>query len=267
MVVVGDATLDVTLRPSQPLRPGSDVPARILVSPGGQGANVAVRLARQAIRVRLITALGTDAAGQLLRQALEHERVELAVPSGAATGSVVSLVDSDGERTMASDRVPLDAAEMVAAVAAEPRAAAVFEERLIHARPDLLLLSADEAGALVGADQDSLSAAASDLAARLATRLPDLLVIVTGGSRGSAAAGAGLSIVEQAPPVEEPMIDATGAGDAYAAALIAGLLGAAWPPSQGGLQAAMAAASRLGALVSRVVGAQALVSGEREPLP
>ncbi|TMB54445.1 MAG: carbohydrate kinase family protein, partial [Chloroflexi bacterium] len=246
VVVVGDATLDVTLRPSQPLRPGSDVPARILVSPGGQGANVAVRLARQAIPVRLITALGTDAAGQLLRHELERERVELTGPSGATTGSVVSLVDSDGERSMASDRVPLDAAEMVAGVDAEwlhcsgypivddrygdalaralgqrpattrlsigggslqpePRAAAEFTERLIHARPHLLLLGAHEAAALIGADEDSLSAAATKLAARLATGLPDLLVIVTGGSRGSAAAGAGLSIVEQAPPVEEPM--------------------------------------------------------------
>jgi sugar/nucleoside kinase (ribokinase family) len=260
------------------------------------------------MRVRLITALGSDAAGQLLYQALEGEGVELEVAPGDATGSVVSLIDSHGERTMASDRVPLDAADLVASFDAEwlhcsgypladdrhgdalaralgqrppvsrlsigggslhrdPQAAATFEERLGHARPDLLLLGADEAGALIGGDAGSPGSAAAALAAHLATTLPELLVIVTGGSHGSAAAGRELLIVEPAPHIEEPMIDATGAGDAYAAGLIAGLLDEGWPPSHAALQAAMTAASRLGALVSRVAGAQSLVAGERQPLP
>ena len=308
VVVVGDSTLDVTLRPSVPLRPGGDVPARILVSPGGQGANVAVRLARQGILVRLITALGRDAGGQLLRQALEHEGVELTVLPGDATGSVVSLIDRQGERTMASDRVPLDVAELVARVDGEwlhcsgyplvddrhgdalaralaqrsagarlsigggslppePAVAATVEGRLIAARPDLLLLGTDEAGALIGAAAGSPGQAAAALAARLATSLPDLLVIVTGGAQGSAAAGNGLSILEPAPHTEDPMVDATGAGDAYAAGLVAGLVDEGWPPPHAALQTAMTAASRLGALVSRVVGSQGLVAGEREPLP
>jgi ribokinase len=306
--VVGDSTLDVTLRPSLPLRPGGDVPARILVSPGGQGANVAVRLARLGMLVGLITALGDDAAGHLLRQALEREGVELTVLPGDSTGSVVSLIDGQGERTMASDRVPLDAADLVAGFDAEwlhcsgypladdrrgdalahalahrpstrrlsigggslprdPLVAATFEGRLVAARPDLLLLGADETSALIGMAAGSPGPAAAALLAHLAAALPDLVVIVTGGAQGSAAAGRGLSVVEPAPHSEEPTIDATGAGDAYAAGLIAGLLDHGWPPSHAALQAAMTAASRLGALVSRVVGAQALVAGEREPLP
>jgi ribokinase len=306
--VVGDSTLDVTLRPSVPLRPGGDVPAGILVSPGGQGANVAVRLARQGAGVRLVTTLGHDAAGQLLRQALEDEGVELAILPGDATGSVVSLIDRQGERTMASDRVALDAADLVGAVDTEwlhcsgypladerhglalaralgrrpparrlsigggslPRdsaAAAQFRERLVAARPNLLLLGADEAGAMTGTAAGSPGPAAAGLAAHLTTELPDLLVIVTGGAQGSAAAGRDLSLVAPAPRMEEPMTDATGAGDAYAAGIIAGLLDGGWPPSRAALQAAMTAASRLGALVSRVVGAQARVAGEREPLP
>jgi ribokinase len=308
VVVVGDSTLDVTLRPSLPLRPGGDVPARILVSPGGQGANVAVRLARHGMPVGLITALGDDAAGHLLRQALEREGVELTVLPVDSTGSVVSLIDEQGERTMGSDRVPLDAADLVAGFDAEwlhcsgypladdrhgdalahalgkrrpmsqlsigggslprdPSVAATFEGRLVTARPDLLLLGADEAGALIGGDAGSPGSAAAALAAHLATTLPGLLVIVTGGLQGSAAASHELLIVEPAPHSGEPMIDATGAGDAYAARLIAGLLDHGWPPSHAALQAAMRTASRLGALVSRVVGAQALVAGEREPLP
>ena len=58
------------------------------------------------------------------------------------------------------------------------------------------------------------------------------------------------------------MVDATGAGDAYAAALIAALMGTAWPPDVSTLRAAMEAGSLAGGLVSRVLGAQGRVAGE-----
>jgi sugar/nucleoside kinase (ribokinase family) len=58
------------------------------------------------------------------------------------------------------------------------------------------------------------------------------------------------------------MVDATGAGDAYAAALIAALLPASWPPGVATLRAAMEAGSRAGGLVSRVLGAQGHIAGE-----
>jgi ribokinase len=303
VAVIGDSTLDVTVRPSEPLRPGGDVAARILVSPGGQGANVAVRLARRGTPVRLVTSLADDAAGQLLHQALEREGVELTVLEGPVTGRVVALIDGDGERTMISDRLLLDAAGIVAGIevdwlhcsgypldddrfgdalaarlGARPSAtrlsvgggslrpdagsAATFAGRVARAHPDLLLLSRDEAIALLGMDQGSLASQAAELAARQA----DALVLVTGGAAGSAAAGLGLLLTAPATALDEPMLDATGAGDAYAAALIAELLERPWPPSAADLQFAMAEASELGARVSRVVGAQARVDGELEPL-
>ncbi len=58
------------------------------------------------------------------------------------------------------------------------------------------------------------------------------------------------------------MVDATGAGDAYAAALIAALLEMGWPPDVAALRAAMEAGSRAGGLVSRVLGAQGRIPGE-----
>jgi sugar/nucleoside kinase (ribokinase family) len=58
------------------------------------------------------------------------------------------------------------------------------------------------------------------------------------------------------------MVDATGAGDAYAAALIVALLPAAWPPDLATLRTAMEAGSRAGGLVSRVLGAQGRIAGE-----
>jgi ribokinase len=304
VAVIGDSTLDVTVRPSEPLRPGGDVAARILVSPGGQGANVAVRLARRGTAVRLVTSLADDAAGQLLRQALEREGVELTVLEGPVTGRVVALIDGDGERTMISDRLLLDAAAVVAGIETEwlhcsgyplvddrfgdalaarlgerpvttrlsvgggslrPDAGsgAIFAGRVSRAHPDLLLLSRDEAIALLGMDQGSLASQATALAASQ----PHALVVVTGGAAGSAAAGLGLLLTAPATALDEPMLDATGAGDAYAAALIAELRERPWPPSAADLQRAMAEASELGARVSRVVGAQAWVAGEPEPLP
>ena len=53
--VVGDCLLDVTVASSGPIVRGGDEPARIELGPGGQAANVAVRLARGGASVRLIT--------------------------------------------------------------------------------------------------------------------------------------------------------------------------------------------------------------------
>jgi sugar/nucleoside kinase (ribokinase family) len=58
------------------------------------------------------------------------------------------------------------------------------------------------------------------------------------------------------------MLDATGAGDAYLAALILSLIGADWPPGVPALREAMERGARDGALVSRVLGAQGRTSAE-----
>jgi sugar/nucleoside kinase (ribokinase family) len=68
--------------------------------------------------------------------------------------------------------------------------------------------------------------------------------------------------VRAEPAGTAPIVDATGAGDAFAARLIAALVEGPWPPSRSGLQRAMAAASRLAAAVARVPGAQKRVPGE-----
>ena len=86
--------------------------------------------------------------------------------------------------------------------------------------------------------------------------------MVTGGAAGSAAAGPGFALSVPAQDPSTPMVDATGAGDAYAAALIAALLRGGWPPDVATLRAAMEAGSRAGGLVSRVLGAQGRVAGE-----
>ena len=107
VLVVGDALLDVLAAPSEPMRPGADVPAAVRVAPGGQGANLAVRLARRGVAVELVCAIAEDAAGRLLRESLAADGVRVHPRQAVATGTVIVLVDAAGERTMLSQRVPL----------------------------------------------------------------------------------------------------------------------------------------------------------------
>ena len=300
VTVVGDSTLDVAARPAAEPVAGGDVPARITLSPGGQGANVAVRLARAGVEVRLATAIADDAAGRLIRSALEADGVAMARVTSERSGMVVALLDPSGERTMLSDRVTLEpmaladacagagwvhcsgyaladdaTGDAVAAVLASlpvgtrisagggslPRdaeRAGRVRERLTTASVSLLILGRDEAAALLDLALPSLAAAADALAAAF----PRLIAVVTGAAAGSSAAGPGFALSVPAPDAPTPVVDATGAGDAFAAALIGALLTAEWPPDVTILRGAMEAGSRQGALVSRVLGAQAPVAGE-----
>jgi sugar/nucleoside kinase (ribokinase family) len=305
VTVVGDSTLDVTVRPAQPPRPGGDVPARVGLSPGGQGANVAVRLARRGVAVLLATAIADDAAGQMLTAAMDTDGVGLERLPAERSGTVVALLDDAGERAMLSDRVTLLPADVAAACigarwvhcSAYPLAddatgdalAAVIGSlpattrisagggslppdselvsrvrgRLATTGARLLIFGRDEAVALLDAPLPSLAAAAD----AMASAFPGAIAIVTGGAAGSAAAGPGFALSVAAQDPATPMVDATGAGDAYAAAVIDALLADEWPPSVSTLRGAMETASQLGGLVSRVVGAQARVAGEGRAVP
>lgn len=284
MVVVGDATLDVIVRATADPAPGADLPAEIGLEPGGQGANVAVRLARAGVATRLVCALGTDPPGRILRERLLADGVELAAAPTPRSGVVVSVVVA-GERTMRSDRVslpPLDAEALAGAgwvhvsgypladdeggdalaatlgrlpdgvrvsVGGAPAAgtgqAARFRDRLAAAGVDLLFLGGPESAALAGGDAPVLAG----------------LVLVTDGARGSRVSGPRLATGVDVPAPQLPgaTLDPTGAGDAYAAGVIAALLGQPWPPDADALREAMRRGSLLGAQVARVIGAQGVV--------
>ncbi len=288
VVVVGDATLDVIVRSAAEPIPGSDVSAEIQLEPGGQGANVAVRLARAGVATRLVCAIGTDAAGQILADRLSADGVELANAGVSRSGVVVATVVG-GERTMRSDRrgLPLLDASLLAgaewvhvsgyaladdatgeglaqtlgrrppdvrlsvggAPVVDPAHAASFRLRLAAAAVDLLFLGRPELAPLAEVGK----ADGADLA---------LVLIVTDGPRGSRARGRGLAAEVEVPADElrGALVDPTGAGDAYAATVVASLLDEAWPPTVEALHAAMQRGSRLGAQVARVIGAQAVVA-------
>jgi ribokinase len=300
ITVIGDSTLDVTVRPAEAPRAGGDVPASISLAPGGQGANVAVRLARAGIDVRLATALADDAPGHLLLSALEADGVVVASLSAERSGVVISMLDEGGERTMLSDRVTLDAGGLRAAcedaswvhcsgyamaddatgdavaevlgslppnttVSAgggslrdDPALAARVRDRLASAGIALLIVGREEAAALLSEQLPSLPVAADSLAGAF----PGAIAVVTGGAAGSAAAGPGFAISVPAVEPATRVLDATGAGDAYVAAMIQRLSAGLWPPDVATLREAMERGSRHGGLVSRVLGAQGRIAAE-----
>lgn len=289
VVVIGDAMVDVRVAPSEPMRPGGDVPASIGMHPGGQGANVAVRLARRGVRVRLVTAIGDDAIGAWLRGLLVGEGIEVTSVPAERTSTVVLLVDPAGERTMLSQRAELfspsfelaaitDADWLIVSgyallepsaglsvTGATPRRVVLgcslgsadverWVSRAASLSPHLMVVNADEASTLGPGEPDPPA-----LARALASRFGSV-VVVTRPTGAVAAVGGDVVETDAAPGGH--VVDTTGAGDAYAAALVADLLDADWPPPLERLRRAMLAGHRLATAVVGTVGAQARVEDE-----
>jgi sugar/nucleoside kinase (ribokinase family) len=290
IVVVGDLVTDVLVVAQGEIAVGSDTAAAISVGGGGQAANTAAWLAGAGCPVTLIASVGDDAAGRERVAELTELGVDCAVRAhrGAATGSVVVLTSAD-ERTMITDRgaaLLLEPADVRAAVEAAPDAVhlhlsgyalldassrpagltalAAARERglttsvdaasaaplrrvgtktfLIFVRDtDLLLVNADEAAALAGpggpAEQGSILAHTARN------------VVVKLGGDGAVWCGRG-SVLRSATRTRVPMIDPTGAGDAFAAGLLAAWSSGAEPA------AALEAGAALGAAAVAKIGAR-----------
>jgi len=101
----GDLVLDVIVRLEQPLAADADATSRIVLRPGGQGANVAAWVAALGGRARFVGKRADDDAGILAARHLRELGVELAGPvQPTGGGIIVSLVQPTGERTMCADR-------------------------------------------------------------------------------------------------------------------------------------------------------------------
>jgi ribokinase len=256
VVVVGDVATDVVAVLDGEPAPGSDRPATIRTRGGGAGANVAVHLARLGRPVLLAGCVGDDAPGAALAAELAAAGVRAALRTvpGVPTGTIVSLVEPDGQRSMLADRganlelrpedVPVPAAgghlhlSGYTLLDPRPRAAGLAALHAAVAAGGTVSIDpastgplraygierwlADTAGAtlvLPNADEARLLTGCTDVAdaARvLAARHP--AVAVSLGADGALWAAGTTLVHRPAHPAE--VVDTTGAGDAFAAGVL-----------------------------------------------
>jgi sugar/nucleoside kinase (ribokinase family) len=259
ILVVGDVIDDVLVQPLGPIRPDTDTPARITPAPGGSGANAAVWLADAGASVRFVGRVGAPDLDRH-RDALLAAGVEarLVADPERPTGTIVVLVDPAGGRTMLTDRganLGLCAADLPDTLfdgagsvhlsgyslfdANVREAVLAFVTRgltrglTLSVDPsstgflgsvgvaaflgwiegcDVLLPNADEVRLLAG--RDDLDAAAKELLDVAA------VVAVTCGADGAVVVTrAGDHLVVPAPSA--PVVDTTGAGDAFTGGFLA----------------------------------------------
>ena len=234
---------------------------------GGTSAGKALTLAALGVDVTLRTALGDDPEGALVRAALAHPQISLVTQGVARTERHVNLMADDGSRvsiylelpdpapaTMPSldgvDAAVLDLADHSRPLLHAARAAAVPVWCDVHdddgvadyprdfvAAADVLLVSAAKL-----ADPRAYLADAVSRGCRLA--------VCTDGAAGALALDADGWIEVPAAPVAE-VVDTNGAGDAFLAGLLSGVLDGL--PVEGALARASAAGAL--AVTTRDLGA------------
>jgi ribokinase len=266
VVCLGEVMMDVLASLTGELAIHSDTPASIRLAGGGSAANTASWLAEIGKPVSLVARVGADAFGDLAAAELAAAgvRAHLILDSELPTGSCIVLVSPDGERTMVPDAGAnaaltaddLDAglfrpgrhfhlsayslfhgAESAAlaalalarasdmTVTIDAASAAPLREfgaqrfREVAGSGALLLANLDEAEVLTGSrDRDRAVLTLAQMFGAAVVKL---------GSGGSVWSNGSVVEFSAAMPVE--VIDSTGAGDAFAAGLIAEFVDGAGP--------------------------------------
>lgn len=263
LVVLGDFAWDVLIRTNSELLKGGDTFGEVMLSPGGSAANVAVWARRAGLATSFVGKIGRDRFGQLAREDLAHEGLELRLIETEAhlTGSVAVFVDHTGERSMVSGHgadfylLPSELPRKLLEQAGHlhltawslftdpPRAAARAAARLAQASGatlsldpasfqmiqdmgvasflactrdlgvDLFLPNFEEGEVLTGLSE------AEAMAKRLAELYPGALIMLKLDAEGALVLERGE--LTRVPPATNRLLDATGAGDAFAGAFLA----------------------------------------------
>ncbi|HZD24875.1 MAG TPA: PfkB family carbohydrate kinase [Alphaproteobacteria bacterium] len=261
--VVGPIAWDWVLRIEQLPSSGDFIQAQSATGrPGGAGANVALALTSTSAPVRLVGYVGQDRIGTRLLETLQSGAVDIAhvMRFKGRTSQVLIFIEPSGERTMvgflpdhlADVALPVDEiqageiiyfaawhSEFVPAMAELQRRGALVatvppqgEWTSLPAR--LVIGSESQFG---NSDEQSALRRCADLVSSGALEC----VVVTKGARGATAYTRQGRLDEPAMPVK--VVDATGAGDAFAAGFLWWLAGGCPIPDalQAGLRWAAAA--------------------------
>jgi len=104
LCTIGDLIEDVVVWLSAEPNLGTDTDSIIQRTRGGSAANVAMFAALTGTESRFIGQVGNDALGQQLCSSLQQAGVDVCVVSEGRTGSIVVLVQPNGERSFLTDR-------------------------------------------------------------------------------------------------------------------------------------------------------------------
>ncbi|GGD31251.1 ribokinase [Microbacterium faecale] len=226
--------------------------------PGGKGSNQAIGAARLGADVRFLTAIGADDYGRAARELWADEGVDasrvveftdaptmagfiMVEPSGEnriaiAPGALDRLSESDVETfrdeiaqadvVLVSMEIPIDAVVAALRIGRELGVTTILNPAPAQPLPDDALKNVDiitpnqtEARVILGTDDATTSDA--DVAKAIADRV-DAAVIMTRGSEGAIVIENG-TMQEIAAVRASHVVDTTGAGDAFNAALAVGV--------------------------------------------
>jgi sugar/nucleoside kinase (ribokinase family) len=245
ILVIGDVIEDVIVIPESEIRPNTDTTAKIHKAMGGQAANVASWLSYLGVRTRFVGCVGITDVKKLDAELSQHG-IETALQSSAKpTGSLVVLVQGE-DRSMLTDRganldLNLNSIDPsgfavvylsgYSLLGREKSELAAFAARV---RDSDALLAIDPGS--YGFIQDHGTKGFRELMLLADLVFPNLeeeqllglsgearLTVVTSGSNGASASwAAGVSI--ESPGQQVPLIDPTGAGDAFCAGFLARLI-------------------------------------------
>lgn len=259
IAVVGSYGVGMTMRVARFPLPGETLSGgRYSAGPGGKGSNQAIGAARLGAEVALLTAVGDDTLGRDARALWSREGVDSShvIAGTAATMVGFILVDEHGENSIViapgaleqlapqhvetfratiaaadllvvSMEIPLDAVSAALRIAHEEGTRTLLNPAPASPLPpevwpwiDVLTPNRTEAPILLGLDPRD-AAAPVDLARALRERTAATIVMTLGSEGALVLDGDTMHTVPALAPAR--VVDTTGAGDAFTAALAVAL--------------------------------------------
>ncbi len=252
LCTIGDLIEDVVVWLSAEPNLGTDTDSIIQRTRGGSAANVAMFAALTGTKSRFIGQVGNDALGQQLCSALQQAGVDVRVVSEGRTGSIVVLVQPNGERTFLTDRgvashLSLVDASLIASVGIlhVPSYSLVTEP--LASTSLLYIKAAQSLGAVISVDASSTSVLEHFGVARYKSLIQSIqpqvflcnedeaallgvgategmpgaaLTVIKRGAHSTLAISQNNEHCEVAVTPVASIVDTTGAGDAFAAGFL-----------------------------------------------